>query len=149
MEVKKIFCKRLPFIGMTLFLVLFIYTATSKLLNYENFETQLGQSPVFTAYADYLVIALPIFELSVAGLFLISNYQLIAYYLSFALMVMFTTYIIIILNFSDFIPCSCGGVLEDLSWSEHIVFNLFFIVLAILGILILETKNQTRKSIKR
>ena len=69
--------------------------------------------------------------------------------MSFALMVMFTTYIIIILNFSDFIPCSCGGVLEDLSWSEHIVFNLFFIVLAILGILILETKNQTRKSIKR
>ena len=63
MEVKKIFCKRLPFIGMILFLVLFIYTATSKLLNYENFETQLGQSPVFTAYADYLAIALPIFEL--------------------------------------------------------------------------------------
>jgi hypothetical protein len=43
---------------------------------------------------------------------------------------MFTTYIIIILNFTSFTPCSCGGVLEDLGWTEHLIFNIAFIVLS-------------------
>src|SRR5690606_14703009 len=45
-------------------------------------------------------------------------------------MVMFTAYIFIILNFSDFVPCSCGGVLEKMSWTQHLIFNVVFIILA-------------------
>ncbi|MEG0917288.1 MAG: hypothetical protein RSF68_09775, partial [Myroides sp.] len=35
----------------------------------------------------------------------------------------FTVYIFLILNYSPFVPCSCGGVLEDLGWWEHLWFN--------------------------
>jgi hypothetical protein len=50
--------------------------------------------------------------------------------------VAFTVYIIVLMNIADHLPCSCGGVLAELSWGEHIVFNCVYIVLGILGIIL-------------
>ena len=116
-----------------LFVVLFIYAATSKLWDFGQFKVQLGQSPVLTAWM------VPGVEYLLALLLLFNRSRLAAFYGSLALMVMFTTYIVMVLQFSDYIPCSCGGVLEDLGWTEHIVFNLFFVAMAIIGIILLET----------
>ena len=124
----------LPKAVSILYIVLFVYTATSKLLDFDQFKIQLGQSPIITTYADWISLSIPLLELLIAGLFLFPRFMIYAFYSSIALMVMFTTYIIIILNFSDYIPCSCGGVLEDLDWSEHIIFNLVFVFLGILSI---------------
>src|SRR5690606_1184007 len=66
-------------------------------------------------------------------------------YIAFLLMVMFTTYIIIILNFTSFTPCSCGGVLEALGWTEHLIFNTVFILLALWALYLIE--KVTRKQI--
>lgn len=129
-----------------LLIVLFVYTATSKLLDYDNFVAQLGQSPVLTKYAEILVIVIPVIEYLIALLFLITKFRTLAFYASFSLMIMFTTYIIIILNFSDFIPCSCGGVLEDLGWTEHIIFNLVFVILSAASILFGSSKNTLNKT---
>jgi hypothetical protein len=59
------------------------------------------------------------------------------------MMSLFTAYLIIMLKFSYHIPCSCGGVLQNLSWNDHIVFNTFFIVIAGAGALLKanETNN--------
>ncbi|MAU14133.1 MauE/DoxX family redox-associated membrane protein [Flagellimonas sp.] len=122
-----------------LFVVLFIYAATSKLWDFGQFKVQLGQSPVLTAYADGVAWMVPGVEYLLALLLLFNRSRLAAFYGSLALMVMFTTYIVMVLQFSDYIPCSCGGVLEDLGWTEHIVFNLFFVAMAIIGIILLET----------
>ncbi len=51
-------------------------------------------------------------------------------------MVMFTAYIVLITRFSDYVPCSCGGVLEKLSWDQHLVFNIGFVVLGFMAIVI-------------
>ena len=59
-------------------------------------------------------------------------------------MTMFTVYIILILNFSDFVPCSCGGVLENLSWKEHVVFNVLFIMFVLFSILELEKRRDSK-----
>ncbi len=67
-----------------------------------------------------------------------------ALYSALALMSLFTAYIIAILNFSDTIPCSCGGVLEKMSWNEHLVFNIIFMLMAIIAI-VLQTKINERK----
>jgi hypothetical protein len=48
---------------------------------------------------------------------------------------MFTTYIVIILNFSENIPCSCGGILENMTWGQHLVFNCIFIIIGAIGIM--------------
>ena len=113
-----------------LFIVLFVYAATSKLLDFETFQIQLSQSPFLGAYAGIISVLVPGVEILLAGLLIIPRYRLFALLGGFGLMVMFTAYIIIILNFSDYIPCSCGGVLENLSWTQHLIFNIVFIGLA-------------------
>lgn len=130
-----------------LFVVLFIYAATSKLWDFGQFKVQLGQSPVLTAYAEGVVWMVPGVEYLLALLLLFNRSRLAAFYGSLALMVMFTTYIILVLNFSDYIPCSCGGVLEDLGWTEHIVFNLIFVVLSIIAIVQLEAYPTLKPSV--
>ncbi len=112
------------------FILLFLYAAVSKLLDFETFTVQLAQSPLLSAYAGVISWAVPGIEILIACLLIFERFRILALYASFTLMVMFTAYIFIILNFSDFIPCSCGGVLEKLSWTQHLIFNLFFIILA-------------------
>lgn len=119
-----------------LFIFLFSYAATSKLMDFDRFKIQLGQSPLLTVYAGWVAWVIPIVELLLAFLLAVPRYRLIALYGSLGLMSLFTMYIIAILNFSDYVPCSCGGILGKLGWQEHLVFNVVFVALAIIGILI-------------
>ena len=121
---------------VSLFVLLFVYAALSKLLAYETFESQLGQSPLLSAFASWVAPGIIIIELLIAMLLLFERTRLIALFGFYSMMVHFTTYIIIILNFTDFIPCSCGGVLEQLGWTEHLAFNIGFMGLGVVGILI-------------
>jgi hypothetical protein len=118
------------------FVVLFVYAAVSKLIGYDKFRLQLGQSPVLTAFAGLAVWFVPAFELLIAFLLTRLRFRLIGLYASFTLMVMFTAYIVVITRFSDYVPCSCGGVLERLSWNQHLVFNGVFVVLGFVAIVI-------------
>jgi uncharacterized membrane protein YphA (DoxX/SURF4 family) len=115
---------------------LFVYASVSKLLDFENFQIQLGQSPLLSAFAGWVSWGVPIVELVIALLLLVPKFRLVGLFAAFSLMVMFTTYIIIILNFSSFIPCSCGGILEKMGWTEHLLFNIGFVILALIGILL-------------
>ncbi|MBF7092625.1 hypothetical protein IUY40_13900 [Flavobacterium sp. ALJ2] len=120
-----------------LYILLFVYAAISKLLDFENFRVQLGQSPLLSAFAGSIAWLVPIVELLISLLLVLKRWRLIGFFAAFSLMVMFTAYIYIILNYSSFVPCSCGGILEKLGWKEHLFFNFVFIMLAAAGILIL------------
>lgn len=119
-----------------LHILLFTYAAVSKILDFRNFQVQLGQSPLLSAFAVPVSIAVPVVEFILVLLLLFTRYRLIGLYGSFTLMAMFTAYIFIILNFSSFIPCSCGGILEKMSWDEHLLFNIAFVVIAAVAVLL-------------
>lgn len=125
-----------------LFVLLFVYAAVSKLLDFENFQVQLGQSPLISAFASWIVWLLPLLELLIAVLLMIPKVRTIALFGAFNLMVMFTAYIYIVLNHSSFVPCSCGGILEKMSWRVHLVFNIFFVFLACWAILLDSKSNK-------
>jgi len=127
-----------------IFFVLFLYTATDKLLNYEQTELQLSKNPILTNFASVLVWLVPSLEIIISLLLIWSKTMLIGLYAAFLLMTLFTNYIIIILNFSEHIPCSCGGFISALDWEEHLVFNFIFIALSIAAI-ILKTAKPIRK----
>ena len=116
-----------------LFLLLFVYAAVSKLLDYQKFKIQLVQSPLLATYASILVWFIPTLELIIA-MILLSKYKSLGLKLCLGLMIVFTIYIWYTLNYSDYIPCSCGGIISDLNWTEHLIFNLFWIVFAIIAI---------------
>ncbi|MFV0225197.1 hypothetical protein OBJ96_08840 [Empedobacter falsenii] len=128
-----------------LFIVLFVYAAVSKLMDFENFQTQLGQSPLLASYAIPVSYGVITIELVTAILLMFDRFRVFALQISLFLMVMFTTYIVIILHFTAFTPCSCGGVLEKLGWTEHLIFNLVFVGLALIGIRV-ANNSQTWKS---
>lgn len=119
------------------FALLFVYAATAKILEFENFEVQVGQSPVLSTLAKYIVVLVPLLEYLIAILLYINKLRIYALYGAFCLMAMFTAYIFIILNYADYIPCSCGGILESLGWTEHLIFNLFCVILAATAILLM------------
>ncbi|MEZ7516134.1 MauE/DoxX family redox-associated membrane protein [Flavobacterium frigidarium] len=130
-----------------LFVLLFVYASISKLLDFENFRIQLGQSPLLSSFAGIVVWLVPLIELLIALLLFLKSYRLVGLFSAFSLMIMFTAYIFIILNYSSFIPCSCGGILEKMGWTEHLIFNVIFVLLTLLGIIIVE-KSTSIKSIK-
>ncbi|WP_352432904.1 MauE/DoxX family redox-associated membrane protein [Mucilaginibacter sp. PAMB04274] len=77
-----------------------------------------------------LIYVLPPFEIILALLLLSERKYAKGLYISITLLTAFTTYIALaIFGGLGHIPCSCGGVLEKLSWKEHLIFNLFFIVI--------------------
>jgi len=118
-----------------LLILLFIYSSLSKLSDYDRFTVQLSKSPYVTTYANLIAWGIPATEILISLLLVIKNTRLMGLYASFFLMSLFTAYLLIMLNFSYYIPCSCGGVLENLSWHQHVVFNSFFTVLSAAGVL--------------
>lgn len=126
-----------------LYIVLFTYAAVSKILDFENFQVQLGQSPLLSVYATTVAVVVPTIEIVIAILLMFPKYRLGAIYASSFLMFLFTIYIVMILHFTTFVPCSCGGVLEKLSWNDHLIFNLVFVLLGITAILIEKTIKHT------
>lgn len=120
-----------------LYIILFVYAAVSKLLDFENFQIQLGQSPLLSSFAGIVSWIVPIVELLIVALLIFPSMRFWGLWTAFSLMIMFTAYIFIILNYSSFVPCSCGGILEKMGWEEHLIFNSVFIMLAAAGILIL------------
>lgn len=120
-----------------LYILLFVYAAVSKLLDFENFRIQLAQSPLLSSFAGVVSWTVPIIELLIVALLLFPSMRFWGLWTAFSLMVMFTAYIFIILNYSPFVPCSCGGILQKMGWEEHFIFNFVFIMLAAAGILIL------------
>ncbi|MDZ7650263.1 MAG: MauE/DoxX family redox-associated membrane protein [Cytophagales bacterium] len=116
-------------------ILLLVYAAVSKLLDYEKFTVQLGQSPMLTKYAEIFVWFVPLVELIISALLIIPKARIIGLYAAFSLMTMFTTYIILSSRFNDYVPCSCGGVIQNMSWEQHLLFNAAFLFLILIGIL--------------
>ncbi|AUP78712.1 MauE/DoxX family redox-associated membrane protein [Flavivirga eckloniae] len=127
-----------------LYILLFVYAALSKLLIFDTFKAQIEQSQMLTHFAGIIVWIIPPLEILIALLIIFPRFRQLGMYAAFNLMVMFTAYIFIVLNFSDDIPCSCGGIIEKLGWTEHLIFNIFFVILGFMGILLInEKRNHT------
>lgn len=129
---------------VALLIVLWIYTGLNKMLDYQEFRTQLGRSPFIEHMAGFISLTLPAGEILIAALLVFKRTRLIGLYASFFMMAMFTGYVYIMLHYSFDLPCSCGGVLAKLSWPDHLLFNAAFTVLALIGI-ILQVSIQHNK----
>jgi len=134
MKLKAIFRNTFTNIVSYLFILLFVYAAISKLLDFENFQVQLRQSPLLSSFAGTISWLVPTVEILIALFLSLTKTLRIALYASYTLMVMFSAYIYIILNYSSFVPCSCGGILEKMDWTQHLIFNLVFVLLAVAAI---------------
>lgn len=138
--------KILPFIKQAViyfFIILFVYAALSKLTDFENFQVQVAQSPLLSAFATFIAYATIIGELIIALLLCVTKTKRVGLYFFLGMMTAFTVYIYLILNYSPFVPCSCGGILEKMGWTEHLWFNIIISLLAAALIIYNNTTKQT------
>lgn len=126
-----------------LLIILFVYASVSKIIAFDEFKLQLSKSPFITQFSTTLAWSLPVIEIAVSVLLVFPALRLLGFYMSLFLLSMFTSYLIAMLNFSYYIPCSCGGVLSGLTWNEHLWFNIFFLALTIGAILINNKKKRS------
>ncbi|EJG02040.1 MauE/DoxX family redox-associated membrane protein [Flavobacterium sp. F52] len=119
-----------------LYILLFVYAAISKLIDYEAFLRQIAMSPVLTAHASWLAWLVPALEILLAVLLVFPGTRRVGMFGSMNLMLSFTVYIYLIMNFASHVPCSCGGILEKMGWTEHFYFNIVFIILGLSALLL-------------
>lgn len=128
-----------------LYVILFLYTGISKIMDYSVFKEQLASSPILSPVAGAVAIGLPLTEFVVVVLLVVPRWRLKGLYASAALMLAFTLYILGILSFSEKLPCSCGGIIALMSWKQHLVFNSVFLGLAIWAIVLEKQLKRDHK----
>lgn len=117
---------------------LFLYAGFSKMIELDTFIKQLGKSPLIPFnLKEKTGISVITIEFFVAYLAYKKKFQT-ALILCFFLMMFFSLYIAYLMYFSYFIPCSCGGILGNMSWETHLLFNTILTVITAIAYLLSE-----------
>lgn len=126
-----------------LLLMLWAYAASSKLMDFGLFRAQMQKQMLFPVLKGSLPYLLPPAELLMTVFLIFERSQKTGLYLSFAALLAFTIYIGLgISKVFGKVPCSCGGILNTMGWGTHFLFNIFFLLLTVLGITILNRERR-------
>ena len=117
-----------------LLILLFIYTALTKIIDHKIFRLTLAQSPLIGSISNLLSWAIPLMELIAALFLFFPAGRKCGLLSSFLLMLVFTVYIFYMVFFSSKLPCSCGGIINNMTWIHHLIFNIFFTAIAGVGV---------------
>lgn len=128
----------------TLLIMLFVYTATNKLMTISSFTSSLGRFPFLSNYASFLAIGVPVVEFFIAIVLIIPRFLKYGLWGALILIVVFTIYLSYAILKGDNLPCSCGGVISQMSWEQHLYFNLSVIAIIVFGIVI--KRNQDTRT---
>lgn len=116
------------------FIILFIYTAASKIITIDSFASTLAKSPLIGKLNVVVAWMIPSVEITLSFLLVITSKRQFGLQLSLALMIIFTSYLLYMVFSGSKLPCHCGGVISTMTWNQHIWFNTGFIAMAIMGI---------------
>lgn len=116
------------------FVLLFMYTASSKILTFSVFTETLAKLPLIGGCAGFLAYAIPGVEILISLLLIIPLTKRLGMIAALLLMSLFTLFLVYMVATVTYLPCSCGGVIARLSWEQHILFNTAFVIAAIVGL---------------
>jgi hypothetical protein len=119
-----------------LFILVFIYASVSKLMDIEAYRSQIGQARILSSHKNYLSVFIPSAEIIISFAIAADRLRLIGLYSFYFLMTLFSFYILWVLFYSENVPCSCGGILERMTWTGHLAFNILFSLGAFFAILL-------------
>ena len=125
-------------------IILFLYTGIAKIMDYTLFREQLAVSPILSWAATPVAILLPIVEFIVVLMLIVTRWRLKGLYACFGLMTAFLVYIVAMYTFAPEMPCSCGGLIELLSWKGHMIFNAVFMLIDAIAIRLQRQEKKGR-----
>lgn len=120
-------------LSTALLIILFLYTAITKALDFSNFSGVIDQSYVLEGYGKYIAVLIPVLEIIIVICLFLPFMRRLGFLMSIFILVAFTCYILYMLLTASKLPCHCGGVIDRMTWKQHIFFNLFFLLISIYG----------------
>lgn len=133
--------KEIHITGTAVFVILlFSYTAVSKLSDYKTFvfQMQLAPLPLIKTVAPFIGRILPWVEIVLALMLSVERTRKLAAKIALILMILFEIYIswmqIVSIQTGIKLPCTCGGIISSLGWVQHLFFNALVILLLALSI---------------
>ncbi|WP_295664710.1 MauE/DoxX family redox-associated membrane protein [uncultured Mucilaginibacter sp.] len=119
----------------TLIIMMFLYAGFSKYFDFGQFKRAMYSQPFPQWFSTVLIGILPPVEIVIAVLLFKDSTRLIGLKATLLTMSLFTLYIAAILvHVFPKVPCSCGGIIRMLTWPRHLVFNIFFLAITIIGL---------------
>ncbi|SEN01529.1 Methylamine utilisation protein MauE [Mucilaginibacter gossypiicola] len=126
-----------------LLILMFSYAAFSKLIAFNNYKIEMHRQPVPKWSVDYLIVLIPASELVTIAAMLFRKTRMIGFFSAAFLMLVFTVYVVLAMTGAfGKVPCACGGIINNLSWGQHLVFNLIFLSLSVYGVIINEKERR-------
>lgn len=131
-----------------LFIFLFLYTGGSKIIMHQGFVSAIRKVHIFKNTVNIISWAIPILELLLVLGLILPKSRKISLYGTAILMVAFTIYVAYILQYQwPHLPCSCGGILQYLTWRQHLFVNSLLTALSFAAIYIINKRQQNHFSI--
>lgn len=125
-----------------LLIMLFLYASISKFLDFRTFIDQMNNQPLPNSWTPFLVWCIPLLEIAISIALIFEYTRLLGLWASLVLMTLFTIYTgLVLFHFFPYVPCSCGGVIRHLTWNQHLVLNLTYTGLSVLGIVLQRSKH--------
>ncbi len=129
-----------------LFILLFLYTALMKLGNMPAFVNTIQQIPTIQPYKSLLAGMIPGVEIAIVMLLFFPRLRYLGLISATVLMIVFAGYVAFILASMKKLPCSCGGVLKEMTWGQHLLFNLCFAAAGLLAVSFYKKVVMTNRS---
>jgi hypothetical protein len=114
-------------------ILVFVYTALAKLVTFPRYVAVLRQVNLFRTASVFIAATVLFAEFFIAGLLFLPVTRRLGFLFASVLMAVFTGYVIYLLVAVQNLPCPCGGLLEKLTWPQHLVFNSSLTCLSFIG----------------
>jgi hypothetical protein len=106
------------------FILLFVYTAITKIVNFYSLSYVVSKTPFFGHWSNLIAGGIPVTELVVSTMLFFPRWRTAGLLGALMIMSMFTFYILYMMAFARELPCACGGVISAMGWKWHLVFNV-------------------------
>lgn len=116
-----------------LLVLLLLYTAVTKLKDRDGFVAAMAHNPLLSGYTYLLSWLIPLLEVTIVVLLFLPRWRRTGLLTGSILMAVFTGYVAYMLLDGTELPCTCGGILQQMSWLQHFWFNFSFTIIALLS----------------
>jgi putative oxidoreductase len=131
--------------GLTaIFIILWLYVGITKLIDFRSMYLQMNLSPFafFRNFDNEIAVGIPSIEILIGIILILKKTRLVGFYASFVLMIIFTAYVVFLMIKMPKLPCTCGGIISQLNWTQHLILNIALTFVALFGIA-LHRKNKS------
>lgn len=130
-----------------LFICLWMYVISKKVFLFADFQQAMIDQPFKDSYGLALSYLIPVLQIGTGIFFLFTKTRRYGFWSTIILMLIFSTYIILVLMKTwGYIPCGC--TLEfDLGWKGHLWLNGAIILICIAAMLLEKSIKKSARTV--